>query len=316
MILSDSSTRFLCLLGYIILFPVVIYAQAPSEYASPSIHEILHFLGKSRQDISALTQTRKLLKMNYDSLVFDIEQIKQSGDVGFFDRIRLKNTLKESEDIANQFVEIDNLIKAHEDANSQKISNLVVLMEKEVADSVEVLFVRYGNKKTVITESFTKLANMLAEKKAFYFYRLRKFNMPVTDIRFKKDDEAEVLYQKSDYLLDQIDRLSDYSKELDLVAQFLMEENKAKKKIIRLTQLNQLANNSLPDLLCYFPDSILAFQRLPLSRSLVTPFDDYETLIQRLSLEKDAALSRIDLYREESADIREMADYKNKMWNK
>ena len=85
---------------------------------------------------------------------------------------------------------------------------------------------------------------------------------------------------------------------------------------MRLNELIQDKFNNRQELMLYFPDSILAFQRLPLSKALVTPYDDYETLIQRLSLEKDAAVSRIDFYREESVGIREIADYKNKMWKK
>lgn len=306
----------LLLLGYAVWHPAVTHTQEVTGFKSPSIHEILRFLEKSEQDISTLTQTRKLLQMNYDSLVFEIDGLKQSGEIGFFDRMRLKGLLKKSEDIANQFVKIDNLIKAHEQANTQKRWNLIELMEKEIADSTEVLFARYGITHSGTRENIRALVSMLTEKKAIYFYRLKKFTMPITDIRIHRNDEAEILYQKSDYLLDQIERLADYSVELDRILVFLISENEIKKRVMRLNELIQDKFNKRQELMLYFPDSILAFQRLPLSKALVTPYDDYETLIQRLSLEKDAAVSRIDFYREESVGIREIADYKNKMWKK
>ena len=313
------SRRIICLfllLGYTVWHPAVTHTQEVTGFKSPSIHEILRFLEKSEQDISTLTQTRKLLQMNYDSLVFEIDGLKQSGEIGFFDRMRLKGLLKKSEDIANQFVKIDNLIKAHEQANTQKRWNLMELMEKEIADSTKVLFTRYGITKSGTRENLRTLVSMLTEKKAIYFYRLKKFTMPITDIRIHRNDEAEILYQKSDYLLDQIERLADYSVELDRILVFLISENETIKRVMRLNELIQDKFNKRQELMSYFPDSILAFQRLPLSKALVTPYDDYETLIQRLSLEKDAAVSRIDFYREESVDIREIADYKNKMWKK
>ncbi len=306
----------LLLLGYAVWHPAVTHSQEVTGFKSPSIHEVLRFLEKSEQDISTLTQTRRLLQMNYDSLVFEIDELKQSGEIGFFDRMRLKGLLKKSEDIANQFVKIDNLIKAHEEANTQKRWNLMELMEKEIADSTKVLFARYGIAKSGTRENIRALVSMLTEKKAICFYKLKKFTMPITDIRIHRNDEAEILYQKSDYLLDQIERLADYSVELDRILIFLISENETKKRVMRLNELIQDKFNQRQELMLYFPDSILAFQRLPLSKALVTPYDDYETLIQRLSLEKDAAVSRIDFYREESVDIREIADYKNKMWKK
>jgi hypothetical protein len=298
------------------LFPMAAQAQTPSEYRSPTIHETLRFLEKSNQDIATFTKTRKFLKMNYDSLVYAVDRMKQNGNVGFFDRMKLKSMLKESEDIANQIVKIDNLVKAHEEANRQKTRGLIELMEKEIADTLNVLIFRHHGTDTGLAESITKLTGMLAEKEALQIYKLKKFLMPVTEIRIQRDDEAEILYQKSDYLLDQTERLADYTIELDRITVFLMEEDKTRKRIYKLSELIKNDPKNRQKLLSYFPDSILAFHRLPLSKTLVTPFDDYETLIKRLLLEKDAALSRIQLYREESADIREIADYKSKMWNR
>lgn len=291
-------------------------AQTPSEYMSPTINETLRFLEKSNQDIATFTKTRKFLKMNYDSLVYAVDQLKQNGNVGFFDRMKLKSMLKESEDIANQIVKIDNLVKAHEEANKQKTRSLIELMEKEIADTLNVLFFRHYGNDTGLEESITKLTGMLSEKEALQIYKLEKFLMPVTEIRIQRDDEAEILYQKSDYLLDQTERLADYTIELDRITVFLIEEDKTRKRISKLSELLKNDPKNRQELLSYFPDSIFAFHRLPLSKTLVTPFDDYETLIKRLLLEKDAALSRIQLYREESADIREIADYKSKMWNR
>ena len=157
---------------------------------------------------------------------------------------------------------------------------------------------------------------MIAEKNGYPVFRMKKFVMPVTEIRVKREDESEILYQKSEYLMDQVSRLNDYASELDRVIGSLTAENSLKQHCLQLIKPIMDDADIRSQFLSYFPDSILAFQRLPLSKTLVSPTDGYETLVERLTLEKEAALSRMKLYADDSADIREMAEYKTKMWNK
>lgn len=268
------------------------------------------------QNISTLAQTRKFLEMNYESLVFDIDLLKQNGDIGFFDRMRLKNMLKKSEDISVQFVKIDNMLNAHREANAGKIEDLVRWMEQEIKDSIKAC----SNLRIQNTEHYRiavlKVGKMLAEKNKYPVFRMKKFVMPVTEVRVKRDDEAEILSQKSDYLMDQVSRLNDYAADLDRVIASLAAENSLKRQCLKLIAPIIDDSDIRSRFMSLFPDSILSFQRLPLSRALVSPTDGYETLVERLTLEKEAALSRMKLYSDDSADIREMAEYKTKMWNK
>ncbi len=298
------------------LLPGLLAGQSQSEFSSLSIQDILGFLEKSRQNITTLTQTRKLLAMNYDSLVFDIDLLKQSNDLGFFDRMRLKNMLKESEDIAQQFVKIDNMLKAHEQANHQKTVDMVQRMEREIQDSIRILYSRLMPGSDSYRERLLKLGRMLSEWNSYHIFRMKKFSLPVTEIRIVKDDAPEALFQKSDYLLDQADRLSQYVEELDRVIGSLSVQNNMKRLCLDLVDRVKNDPSLRAQFQSYFPDSILAFQRLPLSKSLVSPFDGYETLVERLTFEREAALSRIKIYADNAADIREMAEYKSRMWSK
>lgn len=306
-------TRLNHLCVWLFLSPVAAFGQTQSEFASTSIRDILRFLEKSHQDITTFNQTKKLLTIQYDTLVYDIDRIKQSGNIGFFDRIELKNLLKESEDIAKQVVKIDNLIRAHEEANGLQVAKLVEMMDKEIADSMAVLLTK---NRSISEESAAKVNRMFIEKAPFQFYRMKKFAMPLVEIKTHRSDDAEVLYQKADYIMDEVDRLHAYSSELDRMISFLRGENSLKKSAMRVTKFLGAVWNDAPGFMSYFPDSLVAFQRLPLCKNLIMPLDNYEILIERLTVEKEAAESRIRLYLDDSDAIRDIADYKNKVWIK
>lgn len=315
--MQSSIRACICSILLLLAFlPMSVLGQINTEFSSASIRDILRFLEKSHQDVSTLSQTKKFLVAQYDSLVFDIDGIKQTNDIGFFDRLQLKNLLKESEDIAKQIIKIDNLLKAHEDANRQQVAVLVELMDNEITDTVRVLQLHVQNKSVDLAEDVLKLKKMFSEKNFFQVYRMKKFIMPVSDIRTQRQDDAEVLYQKADYLLDQLDRFNSYSEELNRMILFCKTENNLKNRVRRMTGSLNMADAERTEFMFYFPDSLVALQRLPLSKNLIAPLDDYETLIERLAVEKEAALGRIRLSREMSVDIREIADYKTKIWVK
>ncbi|MBL7994138.1 hypothetical protein JNM05_02105 [bacterium] len=297
------------------LFPNSIYGQVRSEFSSTSVVEILRFLEKSHHDVTTFAQTKKILTVQYDTLVLRIDRIKQAGDIGFFDRIELKGLLKESEDIAKKMVKIDNLIRAHGEANEQQIAKLVKIMDKEISDTIRVLLSRTDDDDISYNE-MSKLNRMFAEKAPFQTYRMKKFDMPLVDIRMLRNDEPEELYQKADYLLDQADRLSMYCSDLDRMILFIRAENDLKEIVTRFMRSRGSELSAGLEIRFNFPDSLAALQRLPLSKNLVMPFDDYGTLIQRLTDEREAAESRIRLFTEKSEEIRDIADYKQKIWEK
>lgn len=299
----------------VLLFPYSVYGQIRSEFSSPSVIEILRFLEKSHHDVTTFDQTKKMLTVQYDTLVLHIDRIKQAGDIGFFDRIELKGLLKESEDIAKKIVKIDNLIRAHGEANEQQIAKLVEIMDKEISDTIRVLLSR-KNDDDISYNEMSKLNKMFAEKAPFQTYRMKKFDMPLVDIKMQRNDEPEELYQKADYLLDQSDRLTMYCTDLDRMILFIRAENDLKEIVTRFMRSRGNELSAVSGIKFYFPDSLAALQRLPLSKNLVMPFDDYDTLMERLTDEREAAQSRIRLYTEKSEEIRNIADYKHKIWEK
>lgn len=265
--------------------------------------------------MATILQMKKMLSAPYDSLVILINRIKQNDEIGFFDRLELKALLKESEDIAKQFVKFDQLIHAHEEANSIKIATLVKLMDQELLDSMKAII---SNKPqpTDILNGIDRLNRMLAEKDRYRIYRMKKMTVGVRDLRVQRNDDADVLYAKADFLLDQCDRLNVYSRELDQAIEYLQYEDHLKKQAAKIDRIMQDADIESAGLKANFADSLFALQRLPLSKTLIAPLDDYETLLERLILEKEASEAKSRLYLDKADDFRDIADYKNKVWLK
>jgi hypothetical protein len=277
-------------------------AQAvPSAYSDVAIRDAEVFLDKSRQDVITLRQTKRLLSIEYDSMVVEILRLKGKKEVGFFDRIELKGLMKDCEDISQQFAKMDKLLAAHRDAESSKIEELVGLMDDEIMFE---LMQYQKSRKTKEESSFSEeqLRAMLAEKLDYRNRLNDTLSLRLASVKTNRNDDDELLTQKADFLMDQQDKLLKYMNDLDRVMRRSRAENEIRvrsKMLFEQLDDMEVRPKELKHVLLLSHDSILSTEEFP-------------SIIQKLKTEKQVAANYAKRLESEAKELYRSAEYKSK----
>lgn len=190
-------------------------AQENSAFQSVAVRRLEGDLGKARQEMERLVGSRRVLAAQYDSMIVDVIDLKQRKDLGFFEKIRLKNLLKESEDLAQQLVSMDRVVAGKRAEHQSRIDQLLVLMDGEIRDALYELEHPSEIKAKAHTRQLEmRLQSMMFEKLEFQSIWTDPLVLNLQTVRVSRDDDAETISQKADFLKDQEDKLVLYGTNL------------------------------------------------------------------------------------------------------
>ncbi len=323
--------------------------QKSTAFSSPTISGLKAYLEKSRQDLTALAKTKYYLMAEYDSNVILISQLKEKKELGFFERIQLKSLLKQSEDISQQMVKIDKLTLAHYDTNKEKLEQLVRLMEDEIRAVLRQIeqSPQGSDERGDFVET---LQAMILEKLEMQSQAVEPLTITYQEIRHQKTDDPEVLIEKSDYLMDQHDKLVRYIEQIDRKIDLIESENEIKKQArrfvddvylldknreMKITQnknaesggtllggAENLSRAASQDEMLLRTQSLTGItatssqnplflnSRLELSNQPIYSTDDFQSIIQKLNVERRLAQNKARHFKKISGELRRLAEYK------
>jgi hypothetical protein len=299
----ESLYRSILLTGWLALGGHFLFAQnTASVYTSGAIREIESFLEKSKQDMVTLRQTRRLLSLQYDSMVVDILNLKEKKEIGFFDRMQLKGLLKDCEDFSKQFVKIDKLLAAHKEADRLKVEELIEMMDDEIKSELKEFQKSRKGGEDASDFTLERWQAMMGEK-IYYQNRIHdSLSIRMASVKANRNDDEELLTQKADFLMDQQEKLLTYAEEINNAIRRYQTEEEIKNSSEKL--FDPLKGNEVKP-----PD----FQRiLSLTRYRILPSDDFTSIIEKLKGEKQTAMYYAKRYESEAKDLYRLAQYKAK----
>lgn len=345
--------RFLSLvLTWLIGGPVVHFltAQVPSSsFSSSTILRLEDVLQASRQEIEQQLGLRRQLSTQYDSMLVDVSYLKQRKDLGFFENIRLKNLLKESEDISRQLVLMDQRVTARKKEHDERVDQLCRLMDieiKQVLQQLEDSDARQGRGALEST-----LQAMMTEKLEFQSSGLESWSVKPHMVKVSRQDDAETIYQKADFLRDQEDKLAAYSAELQSKIEKISSDAEIRDQAIQFlddvhffnrTREIQVAHKDGKDrnenlggetgtsdhtardgdeITHSFQPSLNGFDAsvfvngstLSLTDLKMSPDDDLRVIVRKLQTEKAMADNQVMKYRRLADELYELAKYKMRL---
>lgn len=321
--------------------------EPPSSFSSSTIHRLENDLQTSRHEIEEQLGLRRQLSAQYDSMLVDVSYLKQRKDLGFFENIRLKNLLKESEDKSRQLVHLDQTVAARKKEHDERVDQLCQLMDLEIKQILQLLEdsdARHGRGTLEST-----LQAMMTEKLEFQSLWIEPWSVKPHMVKVSRQDDAETVYQKADFLRDQEDKLAAYSDELqskiekisndveirDQAIQFLDDvhffnrtreiqvahkDDKDQGKSLEGSPTGHSARDG-EETTMGFHASLNGFDgsvfvngsTLSLTDLKMSPDDDLRVIVRKLQAEKTMADNQIMKYRRLADELYELAKYKMRL---
>ncbi|MBX7150603.1 hypothetical protein K1X84_03105 [bacterium] len=306
--------------------------DSTTVFASTAIKDIRAYLEKSRQDLVTLNQAKRLMLLQYETMILTIGDLKEKEDLGWFGKIQLKNLLKESEDLSQQFVKLDKLILAHRETNHVKIESMTNLMSEEI----EALIGRITKTKYsagVLREMMTDtLQAMIHEKSAMQLMEAEPIDIVIQNVKISRNDDAELMSQKADFLMDQHDKFLHYAKTMEQKIRQLDTDIRLNRKIkIISNEMSAYAATRDSKILFreFHTDIVLSklnadnqdslnlpfvevHNTLPLSNIRVAPTDAPYVVLQKFQYEWSLALAQANRYESTAKEAYWLADFKKK----
>ncbi len=229
-----KSTRLkfsLCagLLFFSVTVSVLSQEKPISAFGSFTVLEYKKSVLRTHSEILILVQSRDILARDYDSNVTQISVLKKQKDLGFFDRVQLKKILKDSEDLSQQIVLIDRQIISKQESIRTLIDKMIPLMEYEIRQtlkSIEQEDQNSGDRPLYIQN----LQAMINEKLEYQAFTAEPIRAQIKDIKYQRSDDPDLLLEKSDFLMDQYDKLQRYIAQIESKIEMLESENEIKKQ--------------------------------------------------------------------------------------
>ncbi|NUM82209.1 hypothetical protein HUU42_15550 [bacterium] len=309
---------------------IPLHSQDSTAFTSTAIHEVRTYLDKSHQDLVTLNQAKRLLLLQYETMVLTIGELKEKKELGWFDKVQLKNLLKESEDLSQQFVKLDKLILAHRETNQVKIESITGLMSEEI-EALTRRIERTTYSDVVLREMMTDtLLSMVREKSAIQLSQTEPIDIAVQNVKISRSDDADLLFQKADFLMDQSDKLLRYAKIIEQKIRQLNIDIRLNRKIQIISNetasytatrdskilFREFHSNVGQDKLTHKDSVNTPFvevhNTLPLSNIRVAPTDAPYAVLQKLQYEWSLALSQANRYEATAKEVYWLADFKNK----
>ncbi len=336
-------------LMFFAVYPAMVQEKPASAFASFTALEYQKSIQKIQTELAQLLETKKLLVQEYDSNVIQISGLKQKKELGFFERMQLKKLLKDSEDLSRQIIQVDREITGKHESSRTYIDKMIPLMEYEIRqalNAIESAVMNSGGKNALIQ----KLQGMIQEKLEYQSYIAEPLRARVRDVKYQRTDDPEVLFEKSDFLMDQHDKLKRYANQIDLKIDLLESEYEIKKqarKFIddvytfdkdremkmsskRVAGISGEGNEpgsavfnsraSEDDLAVSFESGLRGTTAqgnplflnttLEISALQITSHDDFRNIIRKLKHEKSLALQRAKNMQKSADEIRRLAEIK------
>lgn len=317
-----------------------------SAFESYLVNEYQKTLDRQYTELVSLQHEKTKLVQDYDSSVYQISQIKQGKEQGFFDRVKLKNLLKESEDLSRRIIQVDRQIMSRQESIRNVIDKMIPLMEIDIMETIKALEKLSGEDRSAISN---RLQAMISEKMEYQSYLAEPLRAQLKDVRYQRSDDPELLMHKSDFLLDQADKLQRYVALLDEHIDRMENEEEIRKQASRFIDdvysfdkdremkvgsrktdkeisnnpplSARIGRNDETDLPVFnapgfrseigtAPYHLLLTSTLEISSLRINIYDDMPTIIRKLKHEKSLALYRMHALRKTAEEIRHLAEIK------
>ncbi len=216
------------LLIFILTSPGMNQDKLTSAFASFTVLEYKKTVIKNQHEIKQLIESKSVLVQEYDSNVIRISNLKQKNELGFFERVQLKKLLKDSEDLSQQIVLIDKQIIGKQESNRVIIDKMIPLMEYEIKMTLKTIEKenKESDERSIFILNLQAMINEKLEYQSFIAEPLRAY---IKEVKFQRSDEPDLLIEKSDFLMDQADKLQRYIAHIETKIDLLESEDEIKK---------------------------------------------------------------------------------------
>ncbi len=347
--MKNLSVKYFFLNGlmlFILTSPAMNQDMLKSAFESFTVHEYKKSIIKTQLEIKQWIESKNSLVQEYDSNVIRISELKQKKEIGFFERVQLKKLLKDSEDLSQQIVLIDKQITNKQESNFTLIDKMIPLMEYEIKQTLKNLE-KQDRESDDRTQYIQNLQSMINEKLEFQSFIAEPLRAYIKDVKFQRGEEPETLIEKSDFLMDQADKLQRYIAQIETKIDLLETENEIKKlarKFIddiysfdkdremklsskRTTENTGIEQTSVINSRPNHDDISVAMESnyrgtsqntnplflnttLEISSLQINAGDDFKDIIRKLKLEKSLALNREKAIIKTADELRRLAEIK------
>ncbi len=200
------------------VFPVCrLYAQVDyaSAFDSDSIAFLETALRRSKEQLAVLIRSRHQLDAQYDSMTSAIQALKTQNDPGFLDKIKLKNLLKESEELSQRLVKIDQRIALQRETSTPVVERLLTMMEEQIRRYLSMVGKSRQLDRSSKQPEEERLQAMLFEKIEYQSLFAEPLSLQLASVKVNLTDDPELILLKADFLKDQEDKLVRYTHDLD-----------------------------------------------------------------------------------------------------
>lgn len=244
-----------------------------SAYSSSLIRRIETDIIQASTIIQSLHIQREILESEADSLGREILGIKQHPTIDIFDRMQLKSRLTQAELLSTAIFTTDRAIFKQQDLIRNKIGELMSLMD----DEVRVFLTQIeGGFETRTDTIKIRLYGMLQEKLTFQILTLSVPDIQPERIRFFINDEPEVLKLKSEFMMDQYNKLLNYAMILESAMRLIKNDRELIRRSFLITRDSTfLSIKGHPS----------RSHRLPLTRQILESDETAELKISKIALE-------------------------------
>ena len=244
-----------------------------SAFGSSLIRRIETDIIQATTIIQSLHIQREILVTEADSLSREILEIKQNPTIDIFDRMQLKGRLTQAEQLSSAIFTTDRAISKQQDIIQKKAYELMSLMD----DEVRVLLTQMERGFETHSDTMKiRLYGMLQEKLTFQVLTLSFPEIQPERIRFFLNDAPEILKTKSEFMLDQYDKLLKYQSTLQSALQLIKND----RELIRRASLSMKEDRFLS-----IKGHSVYSNKLSLTRQIIESKDTAELKINKILME-------------------------------